>query len=301
MDLQVLKYFLTVVETGNVSKAAEKLHLTQPTLTRQLQRLEEDYGSTLFIRGNRHITLTNSGIILKRRAQEMLELQRKTEDEIRRSEYDIAGEITIGCGESKGNNFLPIILDAFSKQYPNIKYNIFTAGSDQNKEKVNEGLLDVAIVLEPVDTQRNQSLPLPYYDNWCVVMPKGDPLTKYKTIPNHILDRKRIALPHRHGISATFQEWLGTDIKINTVLKYDINSNITLLVERGFCYGISIDGVYQSNTHQNITYRLLEPPIRIQSYLIWKKGVMTNLALEKFIDCASEIAKESKVQKTLIP
>lgn len=145
MDLRVLEYFLAVVESGNVSKAAQKLHLTQPTLTRQLQQLEEIYGTRLFIRGSRQITLTNSGIILKRRAKEMLDLQDKTAAEIRKSEYDISGEITIGCGESSGNKFLPVVLKEFSKRYPKIKYNIYTAGSNQNKEKINEGLIDVAM------------------------------------------------------------------------------------------------------------------------------------------------------------
>lgn len=172
MDIRLLEYFLTVVEAGNVSKAAQKLHLTQPTLTRQLQQLEEIYGSRLFIRGSRQITLTNSGIILKRRAQEMLELQAKTVEEIRKSEYDISGEITIGCGEASGNKFLPIILNEVSKRYPNIKYNISTAGSNQNKEKITEGLIDVAIVLEPIDKQYYQHIELPYVDKWCLVMKK---------------------------------------------------------------------------------------------------------------------------------
>lgn len=289
MDLRLLEYFLTVVETGNISKAAQKLHLTQPTLTRQLQQLEEIYGSRLFIRGSRQITLTNSGIILKRRAKEILELQAKTEEEIKKSEYDISGEITIGCGESSGNKFLPIILNNFSKHYPNIKYNIFTAGSNQNKEKINEGLIDIAIVLEPIDKQYYQYLELPYLDKWCLVMKKDDPLSQYKTIKNNLVANLPLGIANRNEVRETLAQWLGKEVHAQTILNYDINSNLALLVKSGLCYGISIDGVFQSDAYPQLTYRLLEPEITSQSYLIWKKGVVTNQALEKFIDCAREL------------
>lgn len=289
MDIRLLEYFLTVVEAGNVSKAAQKLHLTQPTLTRQLQQLEEIYGSRLFIRGSRQITLTNSGIILKRRAQEMLELQAKTIEEIRKSEYDISGEITIGCGEASGNKFLPIILNEVSKRYPNIKYNISTAGSNQNKEKITEGLIDVAIVLEPIDKQYYQHIELPYEDKWCLVMKKDDPLTKYQTITNQIMLDLPLGVANRPVVREKLSAWLSKDIQVQTVLNYDINHNLALLVKSGLCYGISIDGVYQDNTYPELTYRLLEPAIVSRSCLIWKKGVITNQALEKFIECAKEL------------
>lgn len=286
--------FLAVVESGNVSKAAQKLHLTQPTLTRQLQQLEEIYGTRLFIRGSRQITLTNSGIILKRRAKEMLDLQDKTAAEIRKSEYDISGEITIGCGESSGNKFLPVVLKEFSKRYPKIKYNIYTAGSNQNKEKINEGLIDVAIVLEPIDKDYYQYLELPYLDKWCLVMKKDDLLKEYETIENHVVSNLVLGIANRLEVKETFKNWLGKEINAQTILNYDINSNLALLVESGLCYGISIDGVFKSNAYPNLTYRLLEPEIVSQSCLIWKKGVVTNQALEKFIVCAKELISSNQ-------
>lgn len=294
MDLRVLEYFLAVVESGNVSKAAQKLHLTQPTLTRQLQQLEEIYGTRLFIRGSRQITLTNSGIILKRRAKEMLDLQDKTAAEIRKSEYDISGEITIGCGESSGNKFLPVVLKEFSKRYPKIKYNIYTAGSNQNKEKINEGLIDVAIVLEPIDKDYYQYLELPYLDKWCLVMKKDDLLKEYETIENHVVSNLVLGIANRLEVKETFKNWLGKEINAQTILNYDINSNLALLVESGLCYGISIDGVFKSNAYPNLTYRLLKPEIVSQSCLIWKKGVVTNQALEKFIVCAKELISSNQ-------
>ena len=285
MDLRVLEYFLAVVESGNVSKAAQKLHLTQPTLTRQLQQLEEIYGTRLFIRGSRQITLTNSGIILKRRAKEMLDLQDKTAAEIRKSEYDISGEITIGCGESSGNKFLPVVLKEFSKRYPKIKYNIYTAGSNQNKEKINEGLIDVAIVLEPIDKDYYQYLELPYLDKWCLVMKKDDLLKEYETIENHVVSNLVLGIANRLEVKETFKNWLGKEINAQTILNYDINSNLALLVE---------SGLFKSNAYPNLTYRLLEPEIVSQSCLIWKKGVVTNQALEKFIVCAKGLISSNQ-------
>lgn len=289
MDLRVLEYFLTVIEAGNVSKAAQKLHLTQPTLTRQLQQLEELYGSQLFIRGSRQITLTPSGIILKKRAQEMLDLQQKTKEEIENSEREITGTITIGCGESSGNQFLPILLNEFSKRYPRIQYNIMTAGCHINKEKITEGLIDVAIVLEPIDKHYFQYLTLPYKERWCLVMKKDDKLTQHQTIKPQDIEELTLAIADRKEVKETFEQWVGKDLHSQVILNYDINSNLALLVESGFCYGISIDGVFQNNRYSQLTYRLLEPEITSQSYLIWKDSVITNRALKRFIDCATEL------------
>lgn len=296
MELRLLEYFLAVIEAGNVSKAAQKLHITQPTLTRQLQQLEDMYGSQLFIRGSRKITLTASGIILKRRAQEMLALQEKTRHEIAQSEHDISGTITIGCGESSGNQFLPIILKEFSKQYPNVKYDIFTAGSNINKEKVSEGLLDVAIVLEPIDKQYFQYLRLPYKDQWCLVMKKDDPLSKHDSITNEDLKDIPIALANRQEVRERFSRWLGKDIDSQIILQYDINSNLRLLVENDFCYGISIDGVYKNKFQDPLTYRLLSPSITSSSYMIWKKGIITSQPVIKFIDYVKEYIENKRNQ-----
>lgn len=283
MDLRLLEYFLMVVETGNVSKAAQKLNLTQPTLTRQLQQLEEIYGSQLLIRGSRHITLTSSGVILKKRAQEILELQKKTKEEIKKNEHEITGEITIGCGESKGTQFLPILLNEFHQRYPNITFNICTGGSDESKEKINEGLIDIAIVLEPIDTSYYQCIQMPCKDYWCLVMKKDDVMTKYDVVTNHEIQNLKLAIAKRHQVKETLDRWMDNK-KYQTVLNFDINYNMALLVESGLCYGISIDGVFDTGAYDHLTYRLLEPMIFSQSCLIWKKGLITNQALEKFIE-----------------
>lgn len=291
MDIRLLEYFLVVEAEGNVTKAAQKLHLTQPTLTRQLQQLEQIYGSQLFIRGSRKMTLTHSGVILKRRAQEILDIHRKTILEIEKSENDVSGVLSIGCGESKGNTFLTDFLKDFAKCYPLIKYNLFTAASPQNKEKINDGLIDVAIVLEPIDKQYYDYIPLPYYDQWCVVMKPDAPLAKYDVITKEQLKDLPLALPDRKEVQVRFQEWLGENIEANIVIHFDMNANLGLLIAEGFCYGISIHGAI-SPTNPNLTYRLLSPKIVSKSYLIWKKGVITNIALSKFIEKAKEVYLE---------
>lgn len=288
MDMRLLEYFLAVVEAGNISKAALKLHVTQPTLTRQLQQLEEYYGSQLFIRGSRKMTLTNSGIILKKRALELLDLQTKTKMEIKQNEHEISGVLTIGCGESCGNQFLPIILKEFSKQYPKVTYQIKTAGSSENEEKIEDGLIDVAIVLGPIDKNQFHSLSLPYQDHWCLLMKKDSPLAQRKRIYQEDLKDLPLAIANRKEVLETFYDWADNP-QMPILYQYNLNSNLIILVENGLCYGITIDGAVDNRLNQSLTYRILEPQIVYTSYLIWKKGVVTNPILEKFILCAQKI------------
>ena len=131
-------------------------------------------------------------------------------------------------------------------------------------------------------------------DKWCLVMKKDDLLKEYETIENHVVSNLVLGIANRLEVKETFKNWLGKEINAQTILNYDINSNLALLVESGLCYGISIDGVFKSNAYPNLTYRLLEPEIVSQSCLIWKKGVVTNQALEKFIVCAKELISSNQ-------
>lgn len=289
MELRLLEYFLAVVEAGNLSKAAANLHLTQPTLSRQLQQLEELYGSKLLIRGNRNITLTDSGMILKRRAQEILELNEKTIQEIQENENDVSGTITIGAGESLGSTIVPKLIKEFSKAYPRVKYQLFTGGNELSKEKINEGIIDCAIVLAPVDKTIYNFIELPYFDKWCVLMRKDDKLVGSTTINPEQLEGETLAIPNRKAVKKTFNEWMGRDVSEQFKVEFDVNSNLGLLVKEGFCYGISIEGAAKNVVGDNLTYRLLEPEISSQAYLIWKKSVKMSRALEKFLASVKEV------------
>ncbi|NLC96338.1 MAG: LysR family transcriptional regulator [Erysipelotrichaceae bacterium] len=285
VDLRLLYYFITVVEAGNVSKAALKLHLTQPTLTRQLQQLEEIYGSKLFIRGNRKITLTKSGIILKKRALEILELNSKLKQEINDVDLNISGEIVIGSGETKGSHYLPILINNFNKLYPNVTFKLFTTSSNDSKEKINDGIFDIAIALEPIDKNLFNIKQLNFKDEWVLYMKKDDPLASKKVIKPNDISNLPLGIPYRKEVKEVFTNWYGSEkILDNVVLTFDINSNLGILVESGFCYGITLDGAIENSFLNTLTYRPLSPKITSSACLIWKKSIITNNALSKLID-----------------
>ncbi len=153
MEIRVLRYFLTVVREESITRAAEVLHITQPTLSRQLTQLEEEVGVRLFTRGTRKITLTNEGILLRRRAEEITQLVDKTERELTEQGETIGGCISIGCGELAAVRLLPDLFGSFSRRYPLVTYDLFTASADQVKEQMDGGMIDIGLLLEPIDIE----------------------------------------------------------------------------------------------------------------------------------------------------
>ena len=189
MEFRTLKYFLTVAREENITRAAALLHLTQPTLSRQLMQLEEELGVTLFDRGSRaiklfrrsqhHIVLTEAGMLLRRRAQEIVELAEKTARELRPAE-EVTGRISIGSGDLRSMTYLAKLLAAFHRQHPRVQYEIYSGDSDGIKERIEQGLLDMGLLLEPVDTSRYQILRLPVRESWGVLVPEDSPLARRK-------------------------------------------------------------------------------------------------------------------------
>lgn len=154
MEIRVLRYFLTVVREESITKASEVLHITQPTLSRQLSQMEEEIGVKLFHRGTRKISLTNEGALLRRRAEEILQLVDKTEEELIEQEEQVEGKISIGCGEIASVRLLPALFRSFREKYPRVSFDIFTATADLVKEQMDRGLLDLGLLLEPVDVEK---------------------------------------------------------------------------------------------------------------------------------------------------
>lgn len=174
MEFRTLKYFLTVAREENITRAAALLHLTQPTLSRQLMQLEEELGVKLFRRSQHHIVLTEAGMLLRRRAQEIVELAEKTARELRPAE-EVTGRISIGSGDLRSMTYLAKLLAAFHRQHPRVQYEIYSGDSDGIKERIEQGLLDMGLLLEPVDTSRYQILRLPVRESWGVLVPEDSP------------------------------------------------------------------------------------------------------------------------------
>lgn len=285
MEIRVLRYFLTVVREGGINRAAEVLHITQPTLSRQLSQLEEEVGVKLFHRGARKITLTNEGILLRRRAEEILSLVDRTEKELTEQEELVEGRIVIGCGELAAMQILPEIIESFHKQYPLVSYDIFTANADLVKEQMEKGLIDIGILLEPIDMEKFDFIRMTGKERWVVLMRPDDPLANRDVVSAKDLENLPLILPRRTNIQNELSNWLGESFQSTKVLfTSNLSTNGAIMVQKGLAYAIVIEGSLPFWDKEKITYRPLYPELIANSVLVWKKKQPFTLAAGKFIE-----------------
>ena len=189
MELRVLNYFLMVAREENITRAAQLLHVTQPTLSRQLMQLEEELGVQLFHRGKHSVRLTEEGMLLRRRAQELVSLSEKTKQELQCREEVPAGEIAIGCGETKSMSLLSSSMVSFRERYPLVQFSIYSAIADDIKERIEKGLLDMGLLVEPVDISKYEYIRLPVKERWGVLVREDSPLARKASVtPEDLLD-----------------------------------------------------------------------------------------------------------------
>lgn len=285
MELRVLRYFLTVVREESINRAAEVLHITQPTLSRQLSQLEEETGVKLFHRGARKITLTNEGILLRRRAEEILSLADRTKRELTEQEELVEGRIVIGCGELAAMQVLSEAIEAFHKKYPLVSYDIFTATADLVKEQMEKGLVDIGVLLEPVDMEKFDFIRLAGRERWVVLMRPDDPLAKKEAIGARDLKNMPLILPMRTNVQNELSNWLGDSFQSAKVLfTSNLCTNGALMVQRGLAYSIVIEGAVPFWDKEKIAYRPLYPELTANSVLAWKKQQPFTLAADRLIE-----------------
>lgn len=286
MEIRVLRYFLTVVREGGINRAAEVLHITQPTLSRQLSQLEEEVGVKLFHRGARKITLTNEGILLRRRAEEILSLIDRTEKELIEQEELVEGRIVIGCGELAAVQVLPEIIESFREKYPLVSYDIFTATADLVKEQMEKGLIDIGVLLEPVDMEKFDFIRLAGKERWVVLMRPDDPLAAREAVSARELVQLPLILPRRMNVQNELSSWFGDLFKDTKILfTSNLSTNSALMVQKGLAYSIVIEGAVPFWDKEKIAYRPLYPELTANSVLAWKKQQPFSLAATKFIEC----------------
>lgn len=289
MEIRVLRYFLTVVREEGITRAAEVLHITQPTLSRQLFQLEEEIGVKLFHRGTRKITLTNEGLLLRRRAEEILSLVDKTEKELTWQEELVEGKIVIGCGELAAVQILPVLFESFSQKYPLVCYDLFTATADLVKEQMEKGLVDIGILLEPIDIEKFDFIRLDKKERWVVLMRPDDPLCEKETISAGDLEGSPVVLPRRLNVQNELANWFGDSFqKLHVLFTSNLSTNGALMVRKGLAYSIAIEGAVPFWDKNEIMYRPLYPELSANSVLAWKKGQPFSLAAAKFIDHMKE-------------
>ncbi len=285
MEIRVLRYFLTVVREQSITKAADVLHITQPTLSRQLAQMEDEIGVRLFERGSRRITLTNEGLLLRRRAEEILQLVDKTEKELVEQDEQIEGKITVGCGEIASVQILPDLFENFHKKYPLVTFDIYTATADHVKDQMDRGLVDVGLLLEPIDIEKYDFIRLDMKERWVVVMRPDCPLAEKEHVTAHELSELPLIMPRRLKVRSELASWFGGYYEsLNVLFTSNLSTNSSVMVNRGLAYSIVIEGMLPMWDQSKITYRPLYPPLTATSVLAWKRGQPFSAASTKFIE-----------------
>lgn len=282
MEIRVLRYFLAVVREESITKASEVLHITQPTLSRQLSQMEEEIGVRLFERGTRKIKLTNEGILLRRRAEEIIQLVDTTERELVEQDEQVEGKISIGCGEIASVQMLPELIRTFREKYTRVSFDIFTATADLVKEQMDKGLIDIGLLLEPVNMEKYDFIRLDMKENWVVLMRPDDPLAEKENVTAE--DLLPLILPRRMNVQNELASWFGDYYgKLNVVFTSNLSTNGAVMVGAGLAYSLVIEGAALWN-QSKITYRPLSPALTATSVLAWKRGQPFSLATTKFIN-----------------
>lgn len=285
MELRVLRYFLTVVNEESITKAADALHITQPTLSRQLAQMEDEIGVKLFDRGSRKITLTNEGILLRRRAEEILQLVDKTEKEMTEQEKMVDGEISIGCGELASVQIVSELIKSFQERYPLVRYDIHTANADHIRERLDKGLTDIGLLLEPVDIEKYEFIRMYIKEKWVVLMRSDDPLAENESVTPKELSKLPVCLVKRPLVKNELASWFGNYFKnLHIGFTSNMSTNAAIMVQNGLTYALVLEGSLPYLNTKQICYRPLSPELTATSVLAWKRHQPQSLAAAKFIE-----------------
>ena len=290
MELRELRYFLAVAREQSISKAAEGLFVTQPNLSRQMQNLEKEIGKPLFIRGSRKITLTDTGRLLYKRAEEIVELCEKTESELNEPATDISGDIYIGGGESYVMAIIAKAAHSVQCDYPKVKFHIFSGDSGTISERLDKGLIDFGIFIEPFDVSRYDYLRLPLTDTWGVLMRSDSPLAQKQYVTaedlwDKPLIRSRQSLG-KNMISDWFQK---SEEELNVVATGNLLYNMSLLVREGIGYAVCLDKIIQTDENFDLCFRPLYPELISHLDIAWKKYQVFPKCAEIFIKRLQEL------------
>ena len=294
MDTRVLKYFLTVAQTNNITKAAEQLHITQPTLSPQIMDLETELDIKLFNRENRRLQLTKAGILFQQRATTMLQLLDQTENDLHQQEEALTGEINLGSAVSSVSPYITKLIFEFQKLYPNVIFNLSDGDGDVLRRQLDEGFNDLVCLLEPVEAAKYNFLELPVREEWGVIMKKSAPLAKYSTITKEDLYKIPLILPHRSIVRDEVSDILKLDqTRLNIRATTSLPGNTVSLLRNSNYYGLTIKGVYNNFHDPDLVFVPLVPSKSTGDVLAWRKNIILSPAIEKFLQFVNEQIQKS--------
>lgn len=293
MELRVLQYFLAIAREQSIVRAAESLHLSQPTLSTQIKAMEKELGKQLLIRGtkgSRKVTLTEEGMILRKRAEEILNLVQKTEKEISLSDRVIVGDVYIGTGETDAVRFIARTAKELYKTYPGIHYHITSGNSEFVLDRLDRGLIDFGIVFGSVDHTKYNSISLSYKDTWGVLMRKDSSLAEKKEIVPEDLWDKPLIISHQENQGGLLSNWIKKEFsELEVIATYNLLFNASLLVEEGLGYAIGLDKIINISDNSLLCFRPLSPKLEEGMSIVWKKYQLFSKASEKFMEKLKEL------------
>ncbi len=289
MELRVLRYFLTIAREGSITNAANVLHVTQPTLSRQIHDLEEELGQRLFVRGSRNMSLTAEGMILRKRAEEIISMVDKTEAEFHSMSNVVSGDIYIGGGETEAVKLIAQIVCELRTAYPEIHYHLYSGNAEDVTERLDKGLLDFGLLIQPADISKYDYLNIPAKDTWGVIMRKDSSLAEKETIRKEdllnvpLICSRQVISKERHRNE--FAEWFGEDFdKLDIVTTFNLVYNAAIMVEAGVGYAITIDKIANTTESSSLCFRPLRPQLDSGLNVIWKKNQVFSAAAELFLE-----------------
>ncbi|UWD48432.1 LysR family transcriptional regulator [Clostridioides difficile] len=285
MELRVLRYFLAVAKEESITSAAQSLNVTQPTLSKQLMELEDELGKKLFLRGNRKITLTEDGLFLRKRAQEIIDLADKTTTDFNNDCDDIRGTVYIGGGETDAMRLIAKTAKKLQKEYPHIRYHLFSGNADDVTERLDKGLLDFGILIEPASMEKYDYIKLPVNDVWGLLMKKDCELAQKRTICPEDLRGIPILTSRQTLVKNVISGWSGQDFEtFDIVATYNLVYNASLMVDEGIGYALCLDKLINTTGNSNLCFRPLEPRLEAHLNIVWKKHQVFSKATKIFLN-----------------
>ena len=285
MELRTLKYFLETAREGSITRAAQRLHITQPTLSRQLAQLETELGKKLYVRENYGIKLTEEGILLRKRAEEISELEAKIKCEF--SGNDISGTVYIGAGETAGIKHIGKILKNLRQKYPKINYRMISADAEDVIDKLDKGIIDFGFFVGKVNLNKYNCRNIPDYDRWGVIIPNDDVLAGKKFISPDDLKDRELLFSHQAKSSGELSEWFGfkfDELKITGT--HNLAYNGSVMVREGLGILVTIEGIADVSSESGLKFIPLKPEIKANLTLAWRKEAVFSKAAKKFLECA---------------
>ncbi|MCL2425009.1 MAG: LysR family transcriptional regulator [Oscillospiraceae bacterium] len=294
MEIRVLKYFLEVANKGSFSAAAKSLHLSQPTLSRQLGELEKNIGKKLFIRSSIRTALTEDGMFLQKRAQEIIDLTQKTESELRQSDSFIGGNIWIGAGESEGMRIVAKTINSLRKDFPNIHVHLISANATDTIERLEKGLIDFGVGVGGIDLNNYESMWLPTAHADGLLMRKDSPLASRTAITPNDLKGIPIISPRSESLRHRYEQWLGYSFdSLDIVATFNLIYNAAFLVEEGVGYALTIDRLVTTSENYPLCFVPCEPKMEVRSNIVWKKQQVFSKSSQKFLERLQELTSDS--------